>query len=310
MLLGTAAGGGFPQWNCWCPTCRVARETPVRAKPRTQSSIAISADGHRWFLCNASPDVHAQLARIACDPAPATRATPIEGIVLTDAEIDHTLGIAMLRESGRLRVHCTAAVRHTLEREFPLLVVTRAFAEVEIIELPLYAPIGLANGDGTPSGLTVEAFPIPGDPPRFASPGMRGHTVGLVIRDDKGAGCACMPACAALDENLLARLGTFPLVLIDGTFWRDDELRDLGFSDRRARQMGHIPVGDDDGSLRLLSGLAPATTVVYTHINNSNAMLVEHSSERAAVTRAGCVVGEDGMHFSIIARPPSVVRLA
>ncbi len=314
LLLGTAAGGGFPQWNCWCPTCRVARETPDRARPRTQSALAVSPDGRRWFLCNASPDVREQLARVARDPAPALRATAVEGVLLTDAELDHTLGVALLREGRHLRVHCTAAVRRTLERDSALLAVTRAFAEVRVTELPLDAPVPLASADGTPSGLTVEAFPVAGDPPRFASADERGHTVGLVIRGADGGACAYVPGCGALDDALLARLAALPLVLLDGTFWRDDELVRLGLSERRARQMGHVPVGGADGSLARLRALARATTVLYTHINNSNPMLLEDSAERAAVTRAGCLVGEDGMHFALTAGPadasPTVTRLA
>lgn len=310
LLLGTAAGGGFPQWNCWCPGCRAAREAPARARPRTQSSLAVSADGRRWFLCNASPDVREQLARLARDPAPALRATPVEGILFTDAEVDHTLGVVLLREGRELRVHCTAAVRRTLEHDSALLAVTRAFADVHVSELPLDVPTPLIGADGTPSGLTVEAFPVAGDPPRFASADARGHTVGLVLRAVDGGACAYVPGCGALDDALVARLAALPLVVIDGSFWRDDELVRLGLSDRRARQMGHMPVGGADGSLARLRTLAGATTVVYSHINNSNPMLLEDSAERAAVTAAGFLVGEDGMHFSLGAGHSLVIRVA
>ena len=310
MLLGTAAGGGFPQWNCWCPTCRIARVTPSRARPRTESSLAVSPDGRRWFLCNASPDVREQLTRVARDPVAELRATPIEGVLLTDAEIDHTLGLVLLREGRRIRVHCTAAVRRTLEHDSALLAVTRAFADVEVTELPLDAPVTLLDTDGGPFGLTAEAFLVAGASPRFASADERGHTIGLVIRGNDGGACAYVPACGVLDDELLGRLAALPLVLIDGTFWRDDELVRLGLSDRSARQMGHVPVGGAGGSLERLRLVAGATTVVYTHINNSNPMLIEDSPERSAVMSAACLVGEDGMRFSLTSDRSTVNRLA
>ena len=299
VLLGTAAGGGFPQWNCWCPTCRVARTAPARARPRSQSSIAVSADGRRWILCNASPDVRDQLGRLARDPAPALRHVPIDGVVLTDAELDHSLGLALLREGRRLRVHATGAVRRILERDSAVLRVTRAFADVEVVELPLDAPVPIDGADGGASGLTVEAFAVAGDPPRFATADEPGHTTGLLVRDAGGATVAYLPGCGALDDALLTRLAGAALVVIDGTFWSEDELVRLGLSDRLAGQMGHLPIGGPAGSLARLRGLAGAATVVYAHLNNSNPVLLEDSPERAAVHAAGCVVGEDGMRFTV-----------
>ena len=251
-----------------------------------------------------------QLARVARDPVPELRATPVEGVLLTDAEIDHTLGLVLLREGRHLRVHCTAAVHRILEHDSALLGLTRAFADVDVTELPLDVPAALLDGDGGLLGLTIEAFPVAGDSPRFASADERGHTIGVVIRSDDGGACAYLPGCGALDDALLARIAALPLVVIDGTFWSDDELVRLGLSDRSARQMGHMPVGGADGSLARLRLVAGSTTVVYTHINNSNPMLVEDSPERAAVTRAGCVVGEDGMCFRVTSDGTTVTRHA
>ena len=301
VLLGTAAGGGFPQWNCWCPTCRVARTEPARARARSQSSIAVSADGRRWFLVNASPDVRDQLGRLARDPAPALRHVPVDGVVLTDAELDHSLGIALLREGRRLRLHATSAVRRILERDSAVLTVTRAFADVQLVELPLDAALPLADAEGGATGLTVEAFAVAGDPPRFATADEIGHTAGLIVRDAHGGTLAYLPGCGALDDALLERLAGAALVVIDGTFWSEDELVRLGLSDRLAGQMGHLPIGGPEGSLARLRSLTDRATVVYAHLNNSNPVLIEDSPERAAVDAAGCVVGEDGMHFSISA---------
>ncbi|HEX5831172.1 MAG TPA: MBL fold metallo-hydrolase, partial [Gemmatimonadaceae bacterium] len=262
MLLGTAAGGGYPQWNCWCPGCRIARADPARARPRTQSSLAVSADGRHWFLVNASPDVREQVARLPL-PSPfaelsgaAVRHVPIEGVVLTDAELDHSLGLALLREARRLNVHATRAVRRTLERHSRLLPVTRAFADVTVTELALSRPVALRRADGAASGLTVEAFAVPGDAPRFAREELEGHTVGLLFRDEAGATCSVVPGCGALDAALLARLASTSLVLFDGTFWSSDELIALGIGERRAEEMGHVPMGGDgmrEGSLEALS---------------------------------------------------------
>src|SRR3954447_1463110 len=155
VLLGTAAGGGFPQWNCWCPTCRSGRSQPHRAIPRTQSSAAVSADGERWFLLNASPDVRAQLACLPGLRPGGVRHVPVEGIVITDAELDHTLGIVLLREARKLQLYATSAVRSILERDSRLLPVTQAFAEVVVTEMPLKIRIPLRYRDGQTSGISV-----------------------------------------------------------------------------------------------------------------------------------------------------------
>jgi pyrroloquinoline quinone biosynthesis protein B len=300
ILLGTAAGGGFPQWNCWCPGCRIARGEPRRARPRTQSSAAVSADGRRWFLLNASPDVRDQLARLPVVPPDGPRYLPVAGVVATDAELDHTLGIVLLREGRRLRLYLTCAVRQVLERDSSILPVTRAFAALEVIELPpLGGPVPLTYDDGSPSGLTVETFPVPAGPPRFASEDLPGHTIGLVLRDAATLGsCAFVPGCGGLDDALLARLDRVTLALFDGTFWTDDELIRLGIGDRTARQMDHLPVSGPAGSLEQLSRLRTPHRV-YTHMNNTNPMLVEDSAERAEVERVGLVVGMDGMRFEV-----------
>jgi len=299
ILLGTAAGGGFPQWNCWCPTCRIARREPARARPRSQSSAAVSADGRRWFLLNASPDVHAQLARIPGPEPRGMRHVPIEGVVLTDAELDHTLGIVLLREGRYLQLYATPAAQSVIERDSSMLPVTRAFAEVRVEPLAIGGSTALGYRDGCPAGLTVTAFPVPAGPPRFASEDLPGHTVGLLVRDDATGGvCAFVPGCGGLDRTLLDRLAGAELVLFDGTFWTDDELISLGIGQRTARAMDHLPVSGPDGSLEQLAAL-PARHRVYTHINNTNPMLIEDSPQRLEVERHGLVVGADGMRFTL-----------
>jgi pyrroloquinoline quinone biosynthesis protein B len=299
ILLGTAAGGGFPQWNCWCRTCRIARREPERARPRSQSSAAVSADGRRWFLLNASPDVHAQLARLPAAEPSGPRHVPVEGVVLTDAELDHTLGVVLLREGRFLQIYATPAVQEIVEHDSRLVPVTRAFAQVRLEQLPLEGPAPLAYRDGCPAGITVSGFPVPAGPPRFASGDRPGHTVGVMVRDEATDGvCAFVPGCGGLDRALLDRLAQADLVLFDGTFWTDDELIALGIGERTAREMDHLPVSGPDGSLERLAEL-PGRHRVYTHINNTNPMLIEDSPERLQVERHGIAVGADGMRFTL-----------
>jgi pyrroloquinoline quinone biosynthesis protein B len=224
---------------------------------------------------------------------------PVEGIVVTDAELDHTFGIVLLREARHLQLYATAAVRSILEQDSRILPVTQAFAEVVVTEMPLDRRVALRYRDGTSSGIAVQPFAVPAGPPRFARDTSAGHTVGLILSDEtSGGACAFVPGCGGLDQALLARLGATELLLFDGTFWTDDELVTLGISDRSARDMDHLPVSGDNGSLARLSALSRPQKV-YTHINNTNPMLLEDSPERAMVERAGFAVGSDGMSFEV-----------
>jgi pyrroloquinoline quinone biosynthesis protein B len=258
--------------------------------------MAVSADGERWYLCNASPDVRDQLRWVMRGVTPAKgtyRHVPIEAVILTDAELDHTLGLALLREARALTVYATEAVEGVLERDSCLLPTTRAFADVAVSRLALDAATTL------PGGLTVEAFTVPGDAPRFARASLPGHTVGLVLRETTTEkSVVFVPGCGAIDDRVTARLSAADLVLFDGTFWVDDELIALGISPSTARQMGHVPISGAGGSLEVLREITPARRV-YTHINNSNPILIEDSPERRAVIDAGLIVGTDGAEFLV-----------
>jgi pyrroloquinoline quinone biosynthesis protein B len=298
--MGTAAGGGFPQWNCWCACCRVARSDPQAAWPRTQSSVAVSIDGERWFLLNASPDVRDQLARLPAGSAPtAVRHVPIEGVVLTDAELDHSLGIILLREAKQLSLYATRAIQLVLENDSRILHTARAFAAMPCTPLPLDSAVDLRYTDGSPSGLSVEAFAVPAGPPRFAMDAGHGHTVGLIVREtSRRRALAFVPGCGELSGPLLERLAAADVLLFDGTFWSDDEPIALGIGGRTAREMDHVPIAGAGGSLEQLASL-PCRHRVYTHINNTNPILLEQSPERAAVAQAGLVVGYDGLQFTV-----------
>jgi pyrroloquinoline quinone biosynthesis protein B len=227
------------------------------------------------------------------------RRVPIEGVVLTDAELDHTMGIVLMREAGRLPVVATKAVTGILERDSRLLETTRAFSDVPVTELALGSSVQLRGRDESPSGLSVEAFAVPAGLPRFASREEEGHTVGLVIRDDeRGTTCAFVPGCGGLDATLLERFATVDALLFDGTFWTDEEMIALGVGTKTAREIDHLPINGPGGSLEQLASL-PCRHRVYTHINNTNPILIESSPERTAVTRTGMIVGFDGLHLTL-----------
>ncbi len=300
ILLGSAAGGGFPQWNCWCPSCSASRNDPSSARPRTQSSAAVSSDGDRWFLLNASPDIQRQLSWLHAADSPSTpRHVPFEAVVFTDAEIDHTLGMVLLREARDLSLFATMAVESILEHDSRFLPLVRAFAQVRLTHLTPNETISLPSRDGSESGLTVEPFVVPGGPPRFAAKDEAGHTIGLMIREEStGRTCGFVPGCGAIDNQLLERLARADVLLFDGTFWSDRELIDLGISDLSARDMDHVPIDGAGGSLERLAEL-PCRHRIYTHINNTNPILLEGSRERAAVARAGITVGVDGLRITL-----------
>jgi pyrroloquinoline quinone biosynthesis protein B len=301
-LLGTAAGGGFPQWNCGCFNCEGVRRGTIRARPRTQSCAAISADGRRWFLLNASPDVRVQIESFApLLPHGTVRGTAIQGILVTNADLDHTLGLVMLREGGRLPVHATSSVQRALDEGLHLTEVLDRYGGVDWRQPPAdLSPMACA--DGTLSGLSYMAFPVPGKLPRYRegrAASSKEDAVGYQIVDEStGKRLVCVPDLAALSRDVLTRLQDADALLLDGTFWSDDEMRIVGAGTVSARAMGHLPVGSEDGSLSTVARL-PAARKIYVHINNTNPMLREDSPERRAVEKAGVEVGWDGLEFTL-----------
>jgi pyrroloquinoline quinone biosynthesis protein B len=280
-VLGSAAGGGFPQWNCHCGTCEAAR-AGARAQPRTQSSLAIRGDDGPWFLVNASPDLRQQLETLDPRRVDGVRAPPIAGVLLTDAEIDHTAGLLLLRESGTpVRVFGDAAVERALRPT--LLRMLERFCGVDWQRLE--------PGDTRPlkgSSLVVEPF-IAGDD----------EASGFVFSDRAtGSVVTYVPGLASLEGGVVARFAASDVVLVDGTFWRDDELPRLGVSDRSARDMGHVALSDPGGTLAVLAGLERPRKVLV-HINNTNPILLEGSAEREEVVRAGVEVAYDGLEVNL-----------
>jgi pyrroloquinoline quinone biosynthesis protein B len=288
-VLGSAAGGGFPQWNCRCEVCEAAR-AGVRARPRTQSSLAIrSADGP-WFLVNASPDLRQQLETLQPRRVDGVRAPPVAGVLLTDAEIDHTAGLLLLRESAApVRVFGAAGVARALTAGYPVLPMLERYCGA------VWQTLEPARTQSLDSDLTVEPFPAGGDAPRYFDGALEAS--GLTFRDG-GATVTYVPGLAAWDDAVVARVAASDLVLVDGTFWRDDELPRLGITDRTAHDMGHVPLSGPGGTLAVLAGIERPRKVLV-HINNTNPILLEDSPERAAVIRAGVEVAYDGLEVEL-----------
>jgi pyrroloquinoline quinone biosynthesis protein B len=291
-ILGSAAGGGVPQWNCNCRVCGAARAGLV--SPRTQSSVAIRSGGGPWFLINASPDLRQQLSELPIDGSNGVRSTRIGGVVLTDAEVDHTAGLLLLRESDTpLTVYSTPEVRAALTDHYPLLRVLDRYCGVDWRPL---IPGTVTTLEG--SSLEVKAFPTGGDAPLYMRGEDRVSSVGLTIREADGQRVlACAPALEALEETILSRLCEADCLLADGTFWSEDELPSLGVGLRGAAAMGHAPLGGSDGELAILAALGLRTILI--HINNTNPLLLEDSPERATAEAWGVEVAYDGMEIEL-----------
>ena len=298
IILGSAAGGGLPQWNCGCANCRAARDAGTG---RTQSSVAVSADGQRWILLNASPDLRVQLAAHRELWPRGARGTPIHAVILTDGEIDHTLGLLLLRESAtKLPIYAPAGVAALLGAEWPLYRVLAAYAGVDARTIPDGRPLQLTSAQDESLGIQCTAFPVARRPPRYA----RGATaatfdVALRLRDERTGGTlAYIPTAGAVDDAVRGAATGADVLLFDGTFWADGELRAAGADAPTAREMGHLPVGGPRGGIELLPR-AGAKRTVLVHINNTNPILCRTSTERAQVEAAGLEVGEDGMEFDL-----------
>ena len=299
-VLGSAAGGGFPQWNCNCRNCRGWREGQVRAQARTQSSIAVSADHERWLLFNASPDILQQLRDWpAVQPARALRDTAIGAILLMDAQIDHTTGLYMLREHRQpWDIWCTEPVQRDLRQGNPLFNVLGHYSGVAWHEMPLGAP-----GFTVPTvpGLQLQALPLSSNAPPY-SPRRdcpdAADNVGMLVTDPRTGGTLFYaPGLGQMEDHVWAAMQQADCVLVDGTMWTDHEMIELGASQRSARAMGHLPQSGPEGMLSWLQRLPARTRKVLIHINNTNPILDEDSPQRAELDRLGVEVATDGMEI-------------
>lgn len=298
-VLGSSAGGGLPQWNCRCDNCRLARQGDESVVARTQSSVAVSPDGRDWVLLNASPDLRDQVnAFLPFHDVEGLRGTRVRAVVLTDAEVDHAGGLLLMREAGCLDVFTTPAVREHLTNHWTLLSTLESFLDLNHRPLRVDASgtsVGLFDGR-----LHMDTFSVSGTPPSYSSRSASpGDTVGLEIRDaDTDGTFVYVPGLGEVTDALRARWRSASLVMVDGTFWSDDELTTVDPSAPDARDMGHVPMSGPDGTLRTLGSL-PDVTAVYVHINNTNPVLRRDSSARRRVESAGVTVARDGMEFVV-----------
>jgi pyrroloquinoline quinone biosynthesis protein B len=302
-VLGAAAGGGFPQWNCGCPNCRDVRAGTLAAAPLTQECVAISPDGTRWFLLNASPEIRSQVESFPPLHPRGPRHSPIAAIVLTNGDLDHSLGLLSLRESHPLVVYATERVRRGfIEGNSLYRTLMRFPGQVTWKTLALGRAIELDGAGGEPSGLTVEAVPAPGKLPLHlegSAPADPEDNVGLVIRDRSTGGClAYFSAAGGITPAVRGAVDNAGCVFFDGTFWSSEELIALGLGTRRAEDMAHVPVGGAGGSLEQLAGVR-APRRIYIHINNTNPLLRPGSPERKLAEASGWEVAYDGLEAAL-----------
>jgi pyrroloquinoline quinone biosynthesis protein B len=295
IVLGAAAGGGFPQWNCRCAVCRLAWAGDKRVKPRTQASLAVSADGEHWILLNASPDLRTQIqANGSLHPRGEARGSPIAAVVLTGAEIDQTAGLLSLRERSPFTLYATAASLAAIA-DNPMFTALAA----DVVSRRAVVP-----GECFALGYDIEAelFIVPGKVPLYLEgddPDIASESaanVGVEIFSG-AARLAFVPGAAAITPAVMQRLARADVVFFDGTLFTDDEMIATGTGNKTGRRMGHMPLDGPDGSLAALAGLRARR--IFVHINNTNPILIEGSPERGRVEAAGWEIAEDGLEVTL-----------
>jgi len=306
VVLGAAAGGGFPQWNSNSEACRRARSGDPAARPATQASIAVSADGRRWFLINAAPDLREQINRQPqLHPTEGLRSSPIAGVVLTNGDVDAVAGLLNLRERTAFTVYGHPRILAVLEHN-PIFQVL-APDVVRRQALALGERIALSDPDGVASGLSLEAFAVPGKVALYMEDSAKGSglgteegdTIGLEITDEaEDARLLFVANCARVDEAVRTRCSGASALFFDGTLWQDEEMIARGEGGKTGQRMGHISMSGEDGSMAALDGLDIGRRV-FIHINNTNPALLADSPERAEIEAAGWQVAYDGMEIAL-----------
>ena len=305
-ILGSAAGGAFPQWNCGCPNCRAVRAGSFRGKPRTQTQAAISNDGSSWFLLGASPDLRMQIeATPELHPREGVRHSPIAGVALANADLDHVLGLLLLRELQPLRIHSTASVRRILREDNSMFdMLHRIPDQAQWKDFESGKEFSLRSAQGEDSGLRCRSWSLGNHYPAYVTAERQAQlsgceaSLGFFIHSNSAGRFAFFPAVPQVDNALLAEFDRCDVLLFDGTFWSDDELirgHGGGKIGQTARQMGHVPVEE---TLVKLAGVRRPRKI-FLHINNTNPMLNEASPEYRQVRSAGWEIAEDGWQFNL-----------
>src|SRR5437667_1266295 len=303
-ILGSAAGGGFPQWNCGCRNCQAFRAGTFQGKSRTQTQVAITVDGQSWFLLNASPDLRQQIeATPVLHPRKSGRDSPIAGVLLTSGDLDQITGLLSLRELQPFRIYCTASIRRILREDNSVFaMLNRVPQQVVWTDITPGESFKLTTAAGQDSGLLCETFSLRSRYPMYVgqSAGLKPQeaSLGLIVGSSSGPRMAYLPAVPEVDERLLERLETVDLLLFDGTLWSDDELVKVQGSGATSREMGHTPVSSREGSLFKLQKVQRPRKI-FVHVNNTNPMLDESSPQYREVRAAGWEVAEDGWPFDL-----------
>ena len=299
-VLGSGAGGGFPQWNCNCHNCHRLRHNKINGKARTQSSIAVSTDNKNWLLFNTSPDIRAQLEAFpAIQPKEGIRDTGIRAIMLIDSQIDHTTGMLMLREGKPLDVYCTDMVKQDLTTGFPLFTMLEHYCTVNHHSIPI---------DG--SSLTIPAIAdlrfytqalkskAPPYSPHRHDP-HEGDNIGVIIEQiSTGKKVFYSPGLGEIEPHVMAAMQAVDCLLVDGTFWTDDEMYIQNISHKKAREIGHLPQSGPGGMIEVLNGVTKARKILI-HINNTNPILDDDSEQRKILDAAGIEVAFDGLEIDL-----------
>lgn len=290
IVLGSAAGGGFPQWNCRCPVCSLAWDGDPRVKRRTQSSIAVETGDDAWTLFNASPDLRSQILATPRLQPRGLRESPIRSVVLTNGDVDHIDGLITLRERSPLTLHATRQIRDALDANPIFGVLAPDMVTKQTVELG--RPFAI---DGT----SIEFFAVPGKVPLYLETenltigDSSGDTVGVDIIKD-GERIVYIPGCAVVNDDVLARVDGADVLLFDGTVFEDDEMKQAGVGEKTGRRMGHVPLSGPGGSMSAFDGVKIGRKI-YIHINNTNPILIAGSPQRRAVEAKGWEVSEDGL---------------
>jgi pyrroloquinoline quinone biosynthesis protein B len=304
-ILGSAAGGGFPQWNCNCRNCRAVRAGSFHGKPRTQTQVAVSTDQRSWFLLNASPDLRTQIeASSFLHPREGQRDSPISCVLLTSGDIDQIAGVLSLRELQPFRIYCTPSIRRILQEDNSIFaMLNRVPKQVSWTEIQPDQSFPLLTTTGDDSGICASVFSVGSRYPAYVAPQRAGSLraedalLGVML-EASSRRLAYLPAVPAIDNALMQRLKSADLLLFDGTFWSGDELIQVQGSGATAREMGHVPVSGAEGILRRLAGLRHPRKI-FIHINNTNPMLDESGPEYREVHNAGWEIAEDGQRIDL-----------
>lgn len=305
-ILGTAAGGGFPQWNCACSNCQRLRSGTFSGRSRTQLQVAVTSDGVAWFLLNTSPDVHRQIeASRFLHPRHNVRHSPISGALLTTADLDQSLGLLLLRELQPLKIFATASIRRILREDNSMFsMLHRTNNQAEWNDISVGSVFELSSASGERSGINCLPLSLAGRYPHYVTAKRASEldpneaVIGLILISSSGKRLGYFPSVAHLDQALLRQLDSLDVLLFDGTFWTDDELIKVQKKAHTAREIGHIPVSSPEGSLAALSGLR-CPRKMFVHINNTNPMLDVTGPEYRQVCKYGWEIAEDGCHLDL-----------